>query len=243
MAVPRQRLDVLLVQRGLAPSRQVASALIRAGQVLVNDMVSDKPGTRIKTDAAIRIRGEILRYVSRGGHKLEGALDAFGVDPSGRICADFGASTGGFTDCLLQRGAAKVYAIDVGYGQLAWKLRQDDRVVVMERTNARHLTALPEAPSLIVGDLSFISLRLILPAVQAVAAAGAEAVLLIKPQFEVGPGQAKGGVVRDPDQRRAAIEAVCEAARAGGAAVLGTVASTLPGAKKGNIEELLHLRL
>jgi 23S rRNA (cytidine1920-2'-O)/16S rRNA (cytidine1409-2'-O)-methyltransferase len=238
-----ERLDTLLVQRGLAPSRQLASALIRAGQVLVDDVVSDKPGTRIKLDASIRVRGEVLRYVGRGGLKLEGALDAFGVDPAGRICADFGASTGGFTDCLLQRGAARVFAIDVGYGQIAWKLRQDERVVVMERTNARHLTELPEPPSLIVGDLSFISLKLILPAVQLVAAPGAEAVLLIKPQFELGPGQAKGGVVKDPAQRQAAIAAVCEAAEQLGAAVLGTVSSTVPGAKKGNVEELLHLRL
>jgi len=243
MAAPRERLDVLLVQRGLAPSRQLASALIRAGQVLVNDMVSDKPGTRIRSDAAVRIRGEVLRYVGRGGLKLEGALDTFGVDPTGHTCADFGASTGGFTDCLLQRGAAKVFAIDVGYGQLAWKLRQDPRVVVMERTNARHLTALPEPPSLIVGDLSFISLKLILPAVQQVAASDAEAVLLIKPQFELGPGQAKGGVVKDPVLRQSAITEVCAAAEALGATVLGTVASSLPGAKKGNVEELLHLRL
>ena len=243
MAASRERLDTLLVQRGLAPSRQLANALIRAGQVLVNDMVSDKPGTRIKFDAAVRIRGEVLRYVGRGGLKLEGALDVFEVDPTERTCADFGASTGGFTDCLLQRGAAKVFAIDVGYGQLAWKLRQDPRVIVMERTNARHLTALPEPPSLIVGDLSFISLKLILPAVQQVAASGAEAVLLIKPQFELGPGQAKGGVVKDPALRQSAITAVCEAAEALGTTVLGTVASSLPGAKKGNVEELLHLRL
>ena len=243
MAASRERLDVLLVQRGLAPSRQRATALIRAGQVLVNDTVSDKPGTRIKLDASLRVRGDTLRYVSRGGRKLEGALDSFGVDPAGRICADFGASTGGFTDCLLQRDAAKVFAIDVGYNQLAWRLRQDPRVIVMERTNARHLESLPEAPTLIVGDLSFISLRLILPAVQKVAAAGAEAVLLIKPQFEVGPKAAKGGVVKDPKKRQEAIDAVCAAAAALGADVLGTVASTLPGAKKGNIEELVHLRL
>lgn len=243
MAPKRERLDVLLVQRGLAPSRQRATSLVRAGQVLVNDMVSDKPGTRIKLEASIRIRGEVLRYVSRGGCKLEGALDAFEVDPAGRICADFGASTGGFTDCLLQRGAEKVYAIDVGYNQLAWTLRQDPRVIVMERTNARHLESLPEPPALIVGDLSFISLRLILPAVLKVAAVGAEAVLLIKPQFEVGPKAAKGGVVKDPKMRQEAIDDICAAAAALGADVLGTVASSLPGAKKGNVEELLHLRL
>ena len=239
----RERLDVLLLQRGLAPSRQKASALIRAGAVLVNNTVSDKPGTRIKLDAEIRLRGAPLPYVGRGGLKLAGALDHFAVDPTKRICADFGASTGGFTDCLLQRGASRVYAIDVGYGQLAWKLRQDERVVVMERTNARHLTELPEAPSLIVGDLSFISLRLILPAVQKVAASGGEAVLLIKPQFELGPGQAKGGVVKDPLKRQEAIDMVCQAALALGAEVVGTCRSSLPGAKKGNVEELLHLRL
>jgi len=238
------RLDQLVIQRGLCGSRGKAQALIRAGQVLVDDRPMDKPGTQVGADAEVRIRGEVLPYVGRGGLKLEAALDAFEVDPTGRICADLGASTGGFTDCLLQRGAAKVFAVDVGYGQLAWSLRNDPRVVVMERTNARNLASLPHAPSLIVGDLSFISLTKILPAVCRLAAPGAEAVLLIKPQFEVGRDQVgKGGVVRDPAARTAAIAHVCAEARSLGATVHGTIPSPLPGAKKGNVEELLHLSL
>ena len=178
------RLDQLVIQRGFCDSRGKAQALIRAGQILVDDLPMDKPGTQVRAEAELRIRGEALPYVGRGGLKLEAALDVFLVDPTDRVCADLGASTGGFTDCLLQRGAAKVFAVDVGYGQLAWSLRQDPRVIVMERTNARTLASLPEAPSLIVGDLSFISLTKILPAVCRLAAPGAEAVLLIKPQFE-----------------------------------------------------------
>ena len=238
-----ERLDVLVQQQGLADSRQRAQALIRAGQILVNDQVVDKPGTRIADGALLRLKGAPLRYVSRGGHKLEGALDHFQVDPAGLTCADLGASTGGFTDCLLQRGAAKVFAVDVGYGQLAWKLQQDPRVVVLDRTNARHLDALPEPPALIVGDVSFISLRLILPAVLRIAAPQAQAVLLIKPQFELGPGQTSHGVVRDPQQRALAIQQIVTAAQEVGAQVLGTVPSSLPGAKKGNVEELIHLQL
>lgn len=240
--MPRARIDVLLTDQGLADSRQRAQALIRAGQVLVNDVVVDKPGTRVSTDAAVRIKGERLPYVSRGGLKLAGGLDAFGVDPAGRTCADLGASTGGFTDCLLQRGARRVYAIDVGYNQLAWKLRQDDRVVVMERTNARHLEALPESISLLVGDLSFISLTKVLPAIRRLTAPGGECVLLIKPQFEAGPGGvSKGGVVRDDAVRSQAIAEVVAAAEAAGFACGGTVPSPIAGAKKGNIEELVHL--
>lgn len=240
----RVRLDKHVVDLKLADTRQQAQALIRAGQVLVNDVPKDKPGTQIDPSAAVRIRGEKLPYVSRGGLKLAAALDAFSVDPKTRVCADLGASTGGFTDCLLQRGAGKVYAIDVGYGQLAWSLRQDERVVVMERTNARHLESLPEAPTLIVGDLSFISLAKVLPAIHRIAAPGAEAVLLIKPQFEAGrEGVAKGGVVKDPAVRAAAIAQVRVAAEAEGAAWLGTVTSPIAGAKKGNVEELVHLRL
>ena len=155
--MPRVRLDKLLVDQGLAESRQKAAALIRAGVVLVDEVPRDKPGTQINPEAKVRLKENPLPYVSRGGLKLEAALDQFGVDPSGRTCADLGASTGGFTDCLLQRGAAKVFAVDVGYGQLAWSLRTDERVVVMERTNARHLESLPDPVSLIVGDLSFIS--------------------------------------------------------------------------------------
>jgi 23S rRNA (cytidine1920-2'-O)/16S rRNA (cytidine1409-2'-O)-methyltransferase len=238
----RERLDILVHTSGIAETRQRAQALIRAGKILVNDTVVDKPGTRIPEEAALRLKGAPLKYVGRGGFKLEGALDHFGVDPAGLLCADLGASTGGFTDCLLQRSAARVYAVDVGYGQLAWKLQQDDRVVVMDRTNVRHLEALPEVPQLVVGDLSFISLTLILPAVQRIAP-GAECVLLIKPQFEVGRGAVKGGRVRDPAKRAAAIATIAEAAIEQGAHVHGTVASSLPGAKKGNIEELIHLTL
>jgi len=238
----RTRLDQLVIARGFAPSRPRAQALIRAGQVLVDDVPHDKPGTRVPDDAVVRIRGEVLPYVSRGGLKLEAGLDAFGVLPAGRICADLGASTGGFTDCLIQRGAARVYAIDVGYGQLAWKLRQDDRVVVMERTNARHLEGLPSPCELVVGDLSFISLTLILPAIARLAAPGADCVLLVKPQFEAGrAGVGKGGVVRDPGVRAAAIERVLEAARQAGFAANGAIPSPVAGAKKGNIEELIHL--
>ena len=238
------RLDNLLVDRGLADTRQRAQALIRAGQVLVNDQPKDKPGTQVPDNIEVRIRGKKMPYVSRGGVKLAAALDAFGVDPTGRICADLGASTGGFTDCLLQRGASKVFAVDVGYGQLAWKLRQDDRVVVMERTNARHLEALPEPVDLIVGDLSFISLTKILPAIQRLSCNGADAVLLIKPQFEVGKDAiGKGGVVRDADLRSNAIEGVRKAAEEGGAICHGVIDSPIAGAKKGNIEALIHLYL
>jgi 23S rRNA (cytidine1920-2'-O)/16S rRNA (cytidine1409-2'-O)-methyltransferase len=218
--------------------------LIRAGQVLVNDQPKDKPGTQVPEHAEVRLRGKKMPYVSRGGIKLAAALDAFNVNPTGRICADLGASTGGFTDCLLQRGACKVFAVDVGYGQLAWKLRQDDRVVVMERTNARHLESLPENVDLIVGDLSFISLKKILPAIQRLSCNGADAVLLIKPQFEVGKDAiGKGGVVRDSQLRASAIEGVRKAAEEAGAICHGIIDSPIAGAKKGNIEALIHLYL
>jgi len=240
----RVRLDKLLVDQGLADSRQRASALIRAGSVLVNDMVRDKPGSQVPEDAAIRLRHKQMPYVGRGGLKLEAALDAFLVDPSKMVAADLGASTGGFTDCLLQRGAAKVYAVDVGYGQLAWKLRQDERVVVMERTNARHLESLPDPIDLIVGDLSFISLTKILPAICRLGHPGTQAVLLIKPQFEVGRSAVgKGGVVRDVEARQAAIDSIQLAAEASGARCHGVIDSPVPGAKKGNIEALIHLTL
>lgn len=237
-----ERLDLELVRRGLAETRQRAQALIAAGQVLVDEVVWDKPGRRVAEGAAVRLRGETLRYVSRGGLKLEAALDAWPVDPTGRVCADLGASTGGFTDCLLQRGAARVYAVDVGYGQLAWKLRTDARVVVMERVNARSLEALPEPVSLVVGDLSFISLDRILPAVRRLLAPGGEAVLLVKPQFEVGPAAVgRGGVVRDPAARAAAVRAVAAAAVAAGFTVRGEMESPVPGQKAGNVEHLLWL--
>ena len=240
----RVRLDKLLVDRGLAESRQRASALIRAGVVLVDNVPRDKPGTQVSPDVELRLKENPIPYVSRGGLKLEKALDVFGVDPADRVCADLGASTGGFTDCLLQRGAKRVFAVDVGYGQLAWTLRQDPRVVVMERTNARHLESLPEPVSLIVGDLSFISLTKILPAVQRLAAGHAEAVLLIKPQFEVGKEAiAKGGVVKDAAARQGAIDKIRAHAVDFGADVLGVIDSPIAGAKKGNIEALIHLRM
>lgn len=242
MGVRRERLDARLVVLGLAESRQRAQALIRAGQVLVDDVPRDKPATQVMPDARIRIRGERLPYVSRGGLKLQGGLDAFGVDPTGLVCADLGASTGGFTDCLLQRGAARVYAIDVGYGQLAWKLRQDERVVVMERTNARHLDGLPEPIGLVVADLSFISVTRMLPAILRIGGPDAQAVLLIKPQFEAGPGGVgKGGKVKSDAVRAAAIADVLAACEAAGLQALGTVPSPIAGAKAGNVEELVHL--
>jgi 23S rRNA (cytidine1920-2'-O)/16S rRNA (cytidine1409-2'-O)-methyltransferase len=239
-----ERLDVALVGRGILPSRERAQQEVRAGNVLVDERVVDKPGAKVAETAAIRLRAEPLRYVSRGGLKLEAALDAFDVRPAGRTCADFGASTGGFTDCLLQRGASRVYAVDVGYGQLAWSLRVDPRVVVMERTNVRHLTGLPEPVSLLVGDLSFISLGLVLPAVRAVLSPVADVVVLVKPQFEVGPaGVGKGGLVRDEGLRRAALDGVAAGARAAGFGVAGEMESPVPGARAGNREWLLHLRI
>lgn len=240
----KKRLDVLLVERGIAPSREKARAWILAGLVLVDDTEISKAGTKVLEGAPIRLRdGAIQKYVGRGGFKLEGALDDFGVDPAGLVCADLGASTGGFTDCLLQRGAARVYAVDVGYGQLAWSLRQDERVVVMERTNARHLQSLEEPVDLVVGDLSFISLAKILPAISRLAAPGAQCVLLVKPQFEVGrENVGKGGLVSDPAARAAAVQRILDDAVALGFRALGSTESKLPGAKAGNIEHLVWLR-
>lgn len=237
-----ERLDVELVRRGLVETRQRAQQHIAAGNVLVDEGVCDKPATRVRAGQALRLRAEPLRYVSRGGLKLEAALDAWGIDPGGRICVDLGASTGGFTDCLLQRSAARVYAIDVGYGQLAWKLRQDPRVVVMERTNARHVEGLPEVAELLVGDLSFISLRLVLPAARRLLGAGGQAVVLVKPQFEVGRADiGKGGLVRDPAARERALAEVAEAAEVAGFEVRGSMPSPVPGARAGNVEWLLWL--
>jgi 23S rRNA (cytidine1920-2'-O)/16S rRNA (cytidine1409-2'-O)-methyltransferase len=243
----KQRIDVLLVERGLAESRTKAQALVMAGAVVVGEARVDKPGALVDAKAPIRLKEDAApqRYVSRGALKLERALEAFPVDPRGRICADLGASTGGFTDVLLQRGAAKVYAVDVGYGQLHPRLRGDPRVVVRERENARTLTAssLGERVDLAVGDLSFISLRLVLPAVKAILRPGGEAVLLVKPQFEVGRGEVgKGGVVREDSKRRAALEGVKAAARGLGFEVLGEAESPIEG-PAGNREWLLGLRL
>ena len=204
------RLDLLLVQRGLCETRARAQARILAGDVLVDDRPITKAGTAVDEAAPIRLRGEGLPFVSRGGLKLEGALNLWGLDPAGRICFDAGSSTGGFTDCLLQRGAAKVYAVDVGTNQLHWKLRSDSRVVSMEQVNLRTWdpALIPERCSLLVADLSFISLRLAIPPVLPSLAPGAEAVLLVKPQFEAGRDDVgAGGIVRDPEiHRRVLVE-------------------------------------
>jgi 23S rRNA (cytidine1920-2'-O)/16S rRNA (cytidine1409-2'-O)-methyltransferase len=202
MAANKERLDIALVRRGLAPGRERARALIMAGQVYVGDRLVDKPGMLVPLDAECRLAEvpDELRYASRGGLKLEKALDTFQLDPSGLVALDVGASTGGFTDCLLQRGAKRVYALDVGHGQLAWKLRNDPRVVVMEHTNIRHVTELPEPIECAAIDVSFISLRLVLPAVVPLLAPGAWVVALVKPQFEAGKADADrgAGVISDP---------------------------------------------
>ena len=243
MSTERSRLDERIVALGLAESRTKAQALIMAGQVLVDDVPVDKAGTRVRNDASVRIRGAASRYVSRGGDKLEGALEDLGVDPRGKLCLDVGASTGGFTDCLLQRGATRVYAVDVGYGLLDAKLRDDPRVVVRERINARNLEAaqVPEPVDLLVADVAFISLRLVVPALAAVAP-HAEWLLLVKPQFEVGREQVgKGGVVRDDALRAWAVESVRGAAEALGWREVARADSRVAG-PKGNREIFLHLR-
>lgn len=238
------RLDKLLVDRGLAQSRERARALILAGKVVVGEHAVDKAGAQVAEDVAVRLKGEDIPYVSRGGLKLEKGLDRFDVAVRGVVAIDVGASTGGFTDCLLQRGAARVYAVDVGYGQLAWALREDPRVINLERTNIRELTAerLAERPTLAVIDASFISLDKVLPATLGLLAAEAEVVALIKPQFEVGRGEVgKGGVVRNPDQHTAVVERIRTLAEALGCVVLGVTESPILG-PKGNREFLIHLR-
>ncbi len=244
MAV-KERIDKLLVQQKLAGSRERARALILAGRVLVDDQTVDKVGTQVYLDASIRLRGEDIPFVSRGGLKLAKALEHFDVAITGRIAIDVGASTGGFTDCLLQNGAAKVVAVDVGYGQLAWKLREDARVVNLERTNIRHLTTeqLDVTPELAVIDASFISLEKVLPATLALLKAGSDIIALIKPQFEVGKGQVgKGGVVRDPKQHIQVVEKIKLLATQLGCQVVDVCESPLLG-PKGNHEFLIHLRL
>mgnify|MGYP003706094057 FL=1 len=223
----KTRLDQLLVDNGLVPNQSKAQALIQLGKVLVNEVVIEKPGNRFKTDVTIRIRGQNQRFVSRGGEKLEGALAHFNIDCTDLIAADIGASTGGFTDCLLQRNAAKIYAIDVGYGQLAWRLRQHPSVIIMERCNARHLESLPEPVDLIVGDVSFISITKILPAMIRIAAPDALGVLLIKPQFEVDRTGTVGGLVKDPRIRQAAIDRVTAEFESAGCRIIGHVASSI----------------
>src|ERR671934_2602288 len=232
----KKRLDALLVERGLAESQKEAQALVLAGRV----RGYDKPGTQVDEDAEVEVEAP-PPYVSRGGEKLAHALDVFHVDVTGRDCIDIGASTGGFTDVLLQRGAARLIAVDVGYGQLHEKLRRDPRVVVLERTNARELEGLPFAPELVVCDVSFISVRLVLSPVLALARPRWEAIVLVKPQFEAGREEVrKGGVVRDPEVHRRVLREGVEAAIAWQAQPAGVVDSGLPG-PKGNREFFLHL--
>ena len=241
----KERIDKLMVQQQLAGSRERARALILAGRVLVDDQTVDKVGTQVYLDASIRLRGEDLPYVSRGGLKLAKALEYFKLDVTGRIALDVGASTGGFTDCLLQNGAVMVVAVDVGYGQLAWKLREDDRVVNFERTNIRYLTAeqLDIAPDLAVIDASFISLDKVLPATLSLLTPSSDVVALIKPQFEVGKGNfGKGGVVRDPEQHLQVVEKIKVLGEQLGCQVLDVCESPVLG-PKGNREFLIHLRM
>jgi 23S rRNA (cytidine1920-2'-O)/16S rRNA (cytidine1409-2'-O)-methyltransferase len=239
------RADQLLVARGLAPTRARAQALVLAGKVYVGEQRIDKAGALLPDDAAIMLRADDHPYVSRGGVKLAGALDTFGVDPRGKRCIDLGASTGGFTDCLLQRGAASVAAVDVGYGQLAHKLRIDPRVVVLERTNAKTLepAQVGGLADLVVVDASFIGLGKLLPAVARCLAGGGELVALVKPQFEVGREEAarSKGVVRDPEVRARAIAGAADDVKAAGLDLLGTCDSTLEG-PKGNLEAFVHAR-
>ncbi len=240
----KQRLDRVLLEKGLAGSRERARALIMAGKVLVNDRPVDKAGAMVAAEDAVFLKGEDIPYVSRGGLKLAAALTAFAIDVSGQVCLDVGASTGGFSDCLLQKGAAKVYAVDVGYGQLAWKLRQDPRVTVIERTNIRHMDAdaVPEPVDLIAIDVAFISLKIAGPASAPFARPGSDMIALIKPQFEVGKGQVgKGGVVKDPDQHAAVIDDLKTFFSEMGLQPCGVIPSPILG-PKGNREFLIHLK-
>ena len=242
MSVKKKRLDVLLVERGLQESRQRAQAAIMSGEVFVAGQRVDKPGTAVAEDAEIEVKGG-LAYVSRGGLKLEKAMASFPIDLNGAVCADIGASTGGFTDCMLQNGAKKVYAIDVGYGQLDWKLRNDPRVVVMERTNARNMEPdwFTEAPDFASMDVSFISVKLILPGIYKSLREGAQAVILVKPQFEAGRGRVgKNGVVRDKDTHRQVVEDTARFALDTGFSIRQIDYSPITG-PKGNIEFLLLL--
>ncbi|MCR9073147.1 MAG: TlyA family RNA methyltransferase [Alphaproteobacteria bacterium] len=241
----KRRLDQLLVDRGLVESRTRAQALVMAGKVFSGERKMEKAGQQVAEDIALEVRGQDHPWVSRGGLKLAHALEHFRFDPSGAVAIDVGASTGGFTDVLLQGGAAKVYAVDVGHGQLAWKLRNDERVVVLEKTNARHLTTehVPQAVDLVVCDASFISLKTVLPAALAMVKPGGRVLALIKPQFEAGRAQVgKGGVVRDPDVHAA----VCDDVRTwleglGGWSIDGIVPSPITG-PEGNIEFLISAR-
>jgi 23S rRNA (cytidine1920-2'-O)/16S rRNA (cytidine1409-2'-O)-methyltransferase len=239
----KARIDLLLVERGLAPSRERAQALLLAGQVRVNGIKAEKAGTQVAANAQIEIVGETLRYSSRGGLKLEGALEDFGVSPLDRICLDVGSSTGGFTDCLLQNGARKVYAVDVTIDQLAWKLRKDSRVVTVE-CNARYLKPedIAEPVGLVTVDVSFISVSKILPAIVPAATARADFLILIKPQFELEKREVgKGGIVRDPALHQKAIDRVLSAAKESGLETVGVRPSRITGTE-GNQEFFLHAR-
>jgi 23S rRNA (cytidine1920-2'-O)/16S rRNA (cytidine1409-2'-O)-methyltransferase len=237
------RLDVLVFERGLAPSRERAQALLLAGNVLVNGQKMEKPGSQVASDARVELIGEPQKYVSRGGMKLEGALDDFRVSVLGRVCLDVGSSTGGFTDCLLQRGAVRVHAVDVSNDQLDWKLRKDPRVKFLEK-NARYLKPedLPERAELVVMDVSFISATKVLPAVVPAAAKDAEFLVLIKPQFELEKSEiGKGGIVKDANLHQKAIDSVTAAAAALGLETLGVKPSHIAGTE-GNQEFFLHAR-
>ncbi len=239
--MPKIRLDVLLVERGLADSRAKAQALIMAGQVRVNDQVALKPATATDTKSTLKVDSG-PRFVSRGGEKLEGALDTFAIDVKGFVCADVGSSTGGFTDCMLQRGAAKVYAIDVGKGILHWKLRNDRRVVVMEETNARFVESLPEKINFVTVDASFISLKVLLPTIKKWVSENTQLLCLIKPQFEAGKKDVSrgDGVIRNPEIHKQVLLDVLNYAKAEGFGLRGLVKSTLLG-PKGNVEFLLWM--
>ena len=237
------RLDQYLVQHGMIQSRERAKALIMAGVVFVNEQKVDKAGEMIKEDAKVEVRGHDIGYVSRGGLKLEKAMQCFPLTPNGKVCMDIGASTGGFTDCMLQNGAVKVYAVDVGYGQLAWSLRTDERVVNMERTNIRYVTPdmLEETPSFCVIDVSFISLKLVLPVVSSLLTEDGHVANLIKPQFEAGKGKVgKKGVVREPEIHLEVLQNYVENAHAAGFKVLDVTFSPIKG-PEGNIEFLGYL--
>ena len=239
----KERLDVLLVQQGLANSRELAKAYILAGNVYVDGQKEDKAGTKVAVTANLEVQGSQMKYVSRGGYKLEKAINEFGVQLEGKICLDIGASTGGFTDCMLQNGASKVYAIDVGYGQFAWKLRNDERVVCLEKTNVRYVTheQVPDVGDFASIDVSFISLTKVLPAVLGVLGSKGQLVCLIKPQFEAGREKVgKKGVVRDINVHREVIEMIVNYVRAQNLGILALDFSPIKG-PEGNIEYLIYL--
>ncbi len=243
-AKPKERLDLLLQARGLAESRERARGLILSGSVLVDGKKVEKAGAQVQQDAEIILLGPTSPYVSRGGIKLEAALDTFHLDVSGKVAIDVGASTGGFTDCLLQRGAARVYAVDVGYGQLAWRLRQDPRVIILERSNIRTLSpsAIPEPVDLATIDVSFISLEKVIPAVISFLKPHGEIVALVKPQFEVGKGEVgRGGIVRSPEKHQRVLNRIYEKAAEWGLEIGGSIPSPILG-QKGNTEFLVYFK-